>query len=315
MAPEGTYTAKLSIDYASKYQPVSAESRELRARHHPAHGHYRPGPGPIHPHREWSPGPRDPHDQRELGTRAHGLLVPGCPGSGRRIGEELERTVAQHHRDLGRLVDERRIRHPGNHLPGHRHGAGRIRQLRPAEGRHSRGGPAAEGACRRCSAAGTSAAPSARSPASSPSPRRALGFSPNGDKVADTITLLLGYGQPSAVVSWKVTISTPGAGTQKTYSGDGSNLPASIVWDGKSDAGAMSPEGVYTATLAVDYGTAFSPGTATSQSFVLDLDPADWDDLSVLRALLAHRVFRHHLVEAHGQLETRENRQLDHGHL
>jgi len=35
----------------------------------------------------------------------------------------------------------------------------------------------------------------------------------------------------------------------------------------------MSPEGVYTATLAVDYGTAFAPGTAASQSFVLDLTP------------------------------------------
>jgi outer membrane protein OmpA-like peptidoglycan-associated protein len=99
------------------------------------------------------------------------------------------------------------------------------------------------------------------------------GFSPNGEEVDDTITLMLGYGQPTAVVSWNVTISTPGAGTQKTYSGSGSNLPASIVWDGKSDTGAMSPEGVYTATLAVDYGTAFSPGTATSQSFVLDVSP------------------------------------------
>jgi outer membrane protein OmpA-like peptidoglycan-associated protein len=102
---------------------------------------------------------------------------------------------------------------------------------------------------------------------------RALGFSPNGDKVADTLPFTLGYGQPSAVVSWNVKISAAGAGTQKTFTGDGSNLPASLVWDGKSDSGAMSPEGIYTATLAVDYGTAFAPGTATSQSFVLDLTP------------------------------------------
>jgi len=99
------------------------------------------------------------------------------------------------------------------------------------------------------------------------------GFSPNGDTLANTITLLLGFGQPSAVVLWNVTISTPGAGRQKTYSGSGSEQPASLVWDGKSDRGAMSPEGVYTATLSVDFGTAFAPGTATSQSFVLDLTP------------------------------------------
>jgi outer membrane protein OmpA-like peptidoglycan-associated protein len=35
----------------------------------------------------------------------------------------------------------------------------------------------------------------------------------------------------------------------------------------------MSPEGVYTATVAVEYGTAFAPGKATSQPFVLDVTP------------------------------------------
>ena len=99
------------------------------------------------------------------------------------------------------------------------------------------------------------------------------GFSPNGDKVDDAITFQLGYGQPSAVVSWKVSISPPGAGAQKTFSGDGSNLPARITWDGKSDGGSMSPEGLYTATLAVDYGSAFAPGSATTQSFILDVTP------------------------------------------
>jgi len=87
------------------------------------------------------------------------------------------------------------------------------------------------------------------------------------------MTFLLGYGQPTAVVRWNVTISASGAEAQKTYSGDGSNLPASIVWDGTSDTGAKSPEGMYTASLAVDYGTAFSAGSATSQSFVLDVTP------------------------------------------
>jgi outer membrane protein OmpA-like peptidoglycan-associated protein len=102
---------------------------------------------------------------------------------------------------------------------------------------------------------------------------QSMGFSPVGDTSNNTIAFLLEYGQPKAVVSWKVSISTSGAGIQKSYSGDGANLPTSIDWDGNSDAGAMSPEGVYTATLAVDYGTAFSAGSATSQSFVLDLTP------------------------------------------
>jgi outer membrane protein OmpA-like peptidoglycan-associated protein len=99
------------------------------------------------------------------------------------------------------------------------------------------------------------------------------GFSPNADKSANTVSFKLGYGRPAAVVSWKVLIGASGEGTQKTYLGDGSNMPASITWDGRADTGAMSPEGVYVATLAVDYGTAFSAGTATSQPFVLDLSP------------------------------------------
>jgi flagellar hook assembly protein FlgD len=99
------------------------------------------------------------------------------------------------------------------------------------------------------------------------------GFSPNGDKVADTITLKLGYGQPSAVVSWKVSISSAGAGTQKTFSGDSSSMPDSLVWDGKADSGSMAPEGVYTAAMAVEYGTAFTPGKAASQPFILDMTP------------------------------------------
>ena len=102
---------------------------------------------------------------------------------------------------------------------------------------------------------------------------QSAGFSPNGDKVDDTISFLLGYGQPTAVVKWNVRSPRSEAGTQKTYTGDGSNLPASISWDGKSDGGAMAPEGTYTATLAVDYGTAFSAGSATSKSFVLDVSP------------------------------------------
>jgi outer membrane protein OmpA-like peptidoglycan-associated protein len=68
-------------------------------------------------------------------------------------------------------------------------------------------------------------------------------------------------------------ISAANAGAQKTYSGDGSNLPAHLVWDGKSDTGAIALEGIYTARLAVDYGTAFAAGTATSSPFILDVTP------------------------------------------
>lgn len=100
-----------------------------------------------------------------------------------------------------------------------------------------------------------------------------LGFSPNGDTVADTITLALGYGQPSSVVSWKVTVARTSGGVQKTWTGGASDLPQALVWDGKSDSGSMAPEGTYRATLAVDYGSALAAGSATSPAFVLDITP------------------------------------------
>ena len=99
------------------------------------------------------------------------------------------------------------------------------------------------------------------------------GFSPNGDKVMDAMSLALSYGPRESVASWKLEILSSSQQAQKTFSGDGSNLPEAVTWDGKSDAGSLAAEGKYTARLSVDYGKAFKPGSATSASFVLDITP------------------------------------------
>ena len=99
------------------------------------------------------------------------------------------------------------------------------------------------------------------------------GFTPNGVGAADSVTLALSYGQPAAVKSWKVSISAPELGAQKTYAGDASSLPETLSWDGRTDGGTMAPEGTYQATLSVDYGSAFSPASDQSEPFVLDLTP------------------------------------------
>lgn len=101
---------------------------------------------------------------------------------------------------------------------------------------------------------------------------QARGFSPNGDNVMDTIGLSLAYGQPEAVQSWKVEILKAGQ-VEKTYVGDATSLPPSIIWDGNKDDGTPAEEGSYSATLAVDYGTVFKATSAKSEPFVLDLSP------------------------------------------
>ncbi len=99
------------------------------------------------------------------------------------------------------------------------------------------------------------------------------GFSPNGDKVMDAMDLSLGFGQRSAVRSWRLDIGQAGKGPARGFRGEAPDLPDALSWDGKDSTGAAAPEGSYFATLYVDYGSAFSPAVARSPSFVLDVTP------------------------------------------
>jgi hypothetical protein len=97
------------------------------------------------------------------------------------------------------------------------------------------------------------------------------GFSPNSESGNRSIDFALIFANAEAVKSWKVAIASD-KGEQRSYSGKGEPLPAILTWDGKSAAGALSPQGKYKAALAVDYGSDFKPGSATSQPFVLGID-------------------------------------------
>ena len=99
------------------------------------------------------------------------------------------------------------------------------------------------------------------------------GFSPRSDTLARTETIALSYGQASGVTAWKLAIAQSGQAAVRTFQGDGTNLPASVVWDGRSDDGIAAPDGTYTAQLSVEYGEAAQPATATSKPFVLDVTP------------------------------------------
>ena len=269
MAPEGTYTAKLSIDYASKYQSVSDESKSFVLDITPPTGTIAMAPAQFTPTENGVQGPMT-LTINASSALAHmdswsldvldpaGGLVKNWSGQWPHTtaswdGSSMNGgfvTPAATYQATATVRDE----------------YGNSSQLKADI-------PVAALPRKAPVVAAQTAPPPPPKPGQLAIIANSLGFSPNGNNAAGTITLQLGYGQPTAVVSWNVAISASAAGTQKTYSGDGSNLPANITWDGKSDTGAMSPEGVYTATLAVDYGTAFSPGTATSQSFVLDLTP------------------------------------------
>ena len=264
LAPEGRYTARLSIDYASKYESASVESRAFVLDITPPAGSIEVSPPQFTPTEKGVAGPvtltinassalaRMDSWSLDILDQA-GALAKSWSGSWPKASVTWDGSSLN-----GGFVMQREV-------------------YRAAATVRDEYGNSA-----RLTADVRVAALAAKPPAVSLPPSKpgqpvimasSLGFSPNGDKVADSITLRLGYGEPSAVVSWKVTLAAAGAGTQKTFTGDQSSLPESLAWDGKADSGAMAPEGVYTAAMAVDYGTSFAPGKAASQPFILDLTP------------------------------------------
>ena len=98
------------------------------------------------------------------------------------------------------------------------------------------------------------------------------GFSPAGAPGQNSIDISVLYGNGDAIKSWKVELTNNGM-VQKTWTGDSKYLPASLTWDGKSDTGAMAPEGTYTAKLSIDYASKYQSVSEESKSFVLDITP------------------------------------------
>jgi outer membrane protein OmpA-like peptidoglycan-associated protein/flagellar hook assembly protein FlgD len=97
------------------------------------------------------------------------------------------------------------------------------------------------------------------------------GLAPNGDKQHATIDFSLLFANGHLVRSWKVEMVT-GSSPQKQWSGDAFNLPTTLTWDGRTEAGSLAPEGTYIATLTVSYFVA-NPATTQSNSFILDVSP------------------------------------------
>ena len=92
-------------------------------------------------------------------------------------------------------------------------------------------------------------------------------FSPNGNKVKDTITFTP-VTATKDVVSYEFTIKNA-KGTVVYRSKVDSNLPASFVWDGKDNDKILAADGMYTAQLSITSANGSSASAAT-QAFELD---------------------------------------------
>ncbi len=92
-----------------------------------------------------------------------------------------------------------------------------------------------------------------------------LKFSPNGDKIKDTVSFIIQATDKKNVASWFVSISSKNK-LVKTIKGN-DFIPYDVLWDGLDDNLKTVPDGEYSAALTVKYDDGIvvkSPATAVS---------------------------------------------------
>jgi flagellar hook assembly protein FlgD len=105
---------------------------------------------------------------------------------------------------------------------------------------------------------------------------RRAGFSPTSTSVKNSLDLLLTVGSKDNMQSWKVQVLSVEKGTAKavrTFMGDAKDIPDYVRWDGKDDSGNLVSEGSYYASLAIDYGKAYKPIEVKSRNFSVVMTP------------------------------------------
>ncbi|MDR1909191.1 MAG: OmpA family protein [Spirochaetaceae bacterium] len=93
-------------------------------------------------------------------------------------------------------------------------------------------------------------------------------FSPNGDGVKDTISLLPQIQERAGINSYRVEILDAGGRVLRFFEGQ-NTVPAAISWNGRDSGNAAAPDGAYTARITVRYAAGNQP-EAVSRSFILD---------------------------------------------
>ena len=93
-------------------------------------------------------------------------------------------------------------------------------------------------------------------------------FSPNNDRIKETITFPIVSKVKSAVASYEFTVKNENGETVKTVKGT-QNLPKSFTWDGKADDGIVCPDGKYSAEISVNSESG-SSAKAVTLPFILD---------------------------------------------
>jgi outer membrane protein OmpA-like peptidoglycan-associated protein/flagellar hook assembly protein FlgD len=93
-------------------------------------------------------------------------------------------------------------------------------------------------------------------------------FSPNSDRVQDTVNLVPQIKSRNGITSWQADVLNAQGTAVRTFTG-GATVPQNIVWDGKTDNGTAAPDGQYTAQISLVYTQGDRP-SAQTRPFTLD---------------------------------------------
>jgi flagellar hook assembly protein FlgD len=100
----------------------------------------------------------------------------------------------------------------------------------------------------------------------------ATGLAPSGYEQYRQIGFAISFGDRESVKTWTLSIRKDNKAV-KTLSGNATDLPESLSWDGRNDSGGLAEEGNYIARLEIDYGDKFKPAKVDSKTFLLALTP------------------------------------------
>ncbi len=104
---------------------------------------------------------------------------------------------------------------------------------------------------------------------------RSSGFSPSASGKPRYVDFILVAGNAAQMKGWKVTVSHSERGSQRVFAGSAADFKRDLRWDGKTDSGALAPDGSYYAVLSIDYGKSFRPATVKGAAFALQSAPPD----------------------------------------
>lgn len=256
LAPEGSYVAQLSIDYAGKFKPVAAASKPFILDLTPPSASFSPNPAQFAYAPEGAPKPVSVTiSVKQALAKSASWTIDVFNSAGNQV-KSLSGTLPTTQTGWDGKLDSGGYVETAKSYPA---------VLTVADEFGNKGTFKGSFAVADVPAAEASAIDTRR-----------VGFSPTSTSVKNSLDLLLSIGSKANLQAWEVDVMSVENGTAKSvrdFKGTARDLPEYVRWDGKDDSGKLVPEASYYASLSIDYGKAYKPVLVKSRNFSVVMTP------------------------------------------